>query len=76
MQVQTGQEEKVLMEEKELTSELQQQKWSVVSFESVAVRNLTYDEARVWLEKLEKQKISGLCIITDEAAERMAEQKN
>lgn len=65
-----------LMNENELASELQEQRWSVVSFESVAVRNLTYDEARIWLEKLQKQKISGLCIVTDEAADRLTEKRN
>lgn len=55
-------------------SELNEPCWSVVSFESVAVHGLTYAEARSWLEKLQKQKVSGLCIVTDEAASRFAGQ--
>jgi hypothetical protein len=61
----------VAASENELTSELNEPRWSVVSFESVAVRNLTYDEAKKWLEKLKEQNVSGLCVVTDEAAERL-----
>lgn len=52
-------------------AEMNQPGWSVVSFEGVAVSNLTYTEAREWIEKLDRQKISGLCIVTDEAAARL-----
>lgn len=45
--------------------------WSVVTYESVAVGNLTYDEALDWVRKLDEQKVSGLCIVTDEAAARI-----
>jgi hypothetical protein len=69
MQAQTMQN--VAANENELTSELREPRWSVVSFESVAVRNLTYDEAKNWLEKLKKQNVSGLCVVTDEAAKRL-----
>jgi hypothetical protein len=69
MQAQTMQN--VAANENELTSELREPRWSVVSFESVAVRNLTYDEAKIWLEKLKKQNVSGLCVVTDEAAKRL-----
>ncbi|MDQ3800487.1 MAG: hypothetical protein M3384_13645 [Acidobacteriota bacterium] len=55
-------------------SELNEPCWSVVSFESVAVHGLTYAEARGWLEKLQKQNVAGLCIVTDEAASRFAGQ--
>jgi hypothetical protein len=72
MQVQTA-HDAAMNEENELTSELNEPRWSVVSFESVAVRNQTYAEAKQWLEKLQKQNISGLCIVTDEAAERMTQ---
>ncbi|MGI8470380.1 MAG: hypothetical protein ACR2N3_18220 [Pyrinomonadaceae bacterium] len=59
-------------EENFAASELLEPRWSVVSFESVAVSGVTYDEAAKWMEKLGKQKISGLCIITDEAAARFS----
>lgn len=62
--------------ENEISSELNEPRWSVVSFESVAVRGLPYAEARNWLEKLQKQNISGLCIVTDEAAARISGQKD
>jgi hypothetical protein len=59
--------------ENDASSELNEPRWSVVSFESVAVRGLTYRDAKSWLEKLEKQNISGLCVVTDEAAARISE---
>lgn len=62
--------------ENEVSSELGEPRWSVVSFESVAVHGLNYADAKNWLEKLQKQNISGLCIITDEAAARMSGQKD
>lgn len=61
--------------ETEVSSELNEPRWSVVSFESVAVHGLNYTDAKNWLEKLQKQNISGLCIVTDEAAARISEQK-
>lgn len=53
------------------SSELSEQIWSVVNFESVVASSLTYDEATEKLKQLAEKKISGLCIITDEAAERV-----
>lgn len=54
-------------------SELRQPVWSVVSFERRAAKNLTYAEAERKIVELEKQGVSGLCLITDAAAERIAE---
>lgn len=51
-------------------SEMTQPCWSVITYESVAVSGLTYAEALEWVEKLRSQKVSGLCIVTDSAAER------
>lgn len=53
------------------SSEISEPRWSVVTYESVAVSGMTYDEALEWLKKLETKKISGLCIVTDEAAARV-----
>lgn len=53
------------------TSELNLSQWSVVSFEKSVAGNLTYAEAVQKLNELAAQKIAGLCIITDEAAERL-----
>lgn len=52
------------------SSELNEPRWSVITYESVAVSGLTYAEAEEWIEKLNAQNISGLCIVTDEAARR------
>ncbi len=52
-------------------SELHDSRWSVVSFEARAASNLTYAQATEKLAELAAQKISGLCIITDEAAARI-----
>ena len=53
-------------------SELREPRWSVVSFETRTAKNLTYSEAEQRITQLGKQGVSGLCIITDEAAERIS----
>jgi hypothetical protein len=55
----------------EETKELSELRWSVITFENCAVKGLTYEEAVEWCKKLYKQGLSGLCIVTDEAAERV-----
>lgn len=57
--------------EETFSSELNQPCWSVVTYKSVAVSHLTYDEANQWASDLEKQGISGLCIVTDAAANKI-----
>jgi len=57
--------------ENDSPSELSEPRWSVVSFESCAASSLTYEQATEKLAELEAQKVSGLCIITDEAAVRI-----
>lgn len=54
-------------------SELSEPRWSVVTYESIAAANLTYEEALELAKKLDSQKISGLCIITNQAAARISE---
>lgn len=56
-------------------SELELPVWSVVTFEKTAASGLTYPEAAETLEKLKAEKVSGLCIVTDEAAARMPKNK-
>ncbi len=56
----------------DFSDELNAPRWSVVSFESRVAGNLTYDKALKKLKQLEAKKISGLCIITDEAANRIS----
>ena len=53
--------------------ELNQPYWSVVTYKSIAVSHLTYDEAAQWSADLKKEGVSGLCVITDEAASRIAD---
>lgn len=57
--------------DEDFSSELNEPRWSVVSFEKPEAKNLTYNEAARKLKKLAARKISGLCIITDEAAARI-----
>lgn len=56
----------------DVSSELKLPRWSIVTFEGVAMSGLDYEEALKWLEKLDQQKISGLCIVTDDAAARIS----
>lgn len=55
-----------------LLSELDQQIWSVISFEKRVGKNLKYADAASMLKELVGEKISGLCIVTDDAAEKMS----
>lgn len=57
----------------EFPHELRLPIWSVVSFEKREAVNLTYSEAEQKLAELETQKVSGLCIVTDETAARIAD---
>lgn len=52
-------------------SELNEPCWSVVSFEKRVAERLTYEQAAQKLAELAAGKTSGLCIITDEAANRI-----
>lgn len=70
----TTQENEEVSSEETISSELNEPVWSVVSFEKSLKNNLTYDEALELMEKSKAKKISGLCIITDEAAQRLTEQ--
>lgn len=53
-------------------SELRARVWSVISFEECEASGLTYAEAEQKLAELEAQNFSGLCIVTDEVAARIA----
>ena len=52
-------------------SELAALLWAVISFDKCEAKNLTYEQAEQKMRELTAQKVSGLCIITDEAAERI-----
>ena len=53
------------------SSELLSERWSVISFEKCEASGLTYAEAKQRIAEFEKQRIAGLCIVTDEAAARI-----
>lgn len=57
---------------KVVLSELVAPCWSVATFEKCAASNLTYEQAERKLAELAAEKAAGLCIITDEAGERIA----
>lgn len=59
--------------DKDFSSELNVPQWSVVSFETRLASGLTYDGAAKKMKQLKAKKISGLCIITDEAAKRITD---
>lgn len=59
------------MSSPEVSFELGEPRWSVVTFETCAAKNLTYDEAFQKMRELKEQNVSGLCIVTDEAAARL-----
>ncbi|HYJ89682.1 MAG TPA: hypothetical protein VEV84_00105 [Pyrinomonadaceae bacterium] len=52
-------------------SELDQPIWSVVSFERTEAAGLIYAAAAEKIAELEKQHVSGLCIVTEAAAARV-----
>lgn len=51
-------------------SELDELRWAVVSFDRTEASGLTYKQALQWMSELDLQGVAGLCLITDEAAER------
>jgi hypothetical protein len=52
-------------------SELELPRWSVVSFDKCEASGLTYSAAIHLLETKEAEGVYGLCIVTDEAAQRI-----
>ncbi len=53
-------------------SELNEPRWSVISFEKCEATDLTYDKAARKLQKLAANNISGLCIVTNKAAQKVS----
>ena len=53
-------------------SEWREPRWSVVSFEQLVASDLTYEEAGQKIAEQMNQGVSGLCIVTDEAAKRIS----
>ncbi|MFN2413355.1 MAG: hypothetical protein ABR535_09945 [Pyrinomonadaceae bacterium] len=52
-------------------SELDENRWSVVSFSKCEASGLTYSSAVNKLKELETVKVNGLCIVSDETAARL-----
>lgn len=80
MNLETAQAEEVAPAENnsepEVLFDLNERMWAVVTFESCAAKNLTYNEAFQKMQELKAQNASGLCIVTDEAAERIQKKTN
>lgn len=54
-------------------SELEQPRWAVISFERREGSELTYSQAVNLLKELESRKVTGLAIVTDEAAAKIGD---
>jgi hypothetical protein len=57
-----------------MTSELGKEKWAVVSDRGCEATGLTHEDARRLVHRLAGEGRHGLCIMTGEAASRMAAQ--
>jgi len=55
----------------ELRNELNEPRWAVIGANDRTVRHLTYEQAIECLNVLDSEGIFGLCIVTDETAERL-----
>ena len=55
----------------EAVSDLEQPRWSLVSFERREAGGLTYNQAVALMAELDNHGMPGLCIITDQAASRL-----
>jgi hypothetical protein len=53
-----------------MTSDLQRQQWAVLSERGCEATHLSHEEARRLVHKLASEGRHGLCIVTNEAAER------
>ncbi len=54
-----------------VTSELREPIWTVVSFDKREAEKLTYAEAETKIAELAAQKVPGLCILTAQAASKV-----
>lgn len=53
-------------------AELDQPRWAVISFDECEAGNLTYEAAARLLAELEAKGVTGLCVVTDRTAARLA----
>ena len=54
-----------------IMSELEMERWAVLSDRGVEATGLTHEDARRLVHRLAGEGRHGLCIVTDEAASRM-----
>jgi hypothetical protein len=54
-------------------SELNEQRWAIISQRGVEASALTYEDALKLIRRLSAEKVSSLAIVSNEAAERDAE---
>ena len=52
-------------------SELGERRWAVLSERGSEAAGLTYEEAAALVRRLRRRDVSGLCVITDEAARHL-----
>jgi hypothetical protein len=57
-------------------SELTEQRWAVLSERGCEATSLTYAQAAELMRALRREKVSGLSVITDDAARRAAPNNN
>ncbi len=62
--------------DEKLASELECPTWSVISFERREAGGLTFANAARHMAELDAAGVSGLCLLTDEAAERVTVSKS
>ncbi len=53
------------------TSELDSNRWAVISFERCEADRLTYSQAAAKMRELDERRIAGLCLVTQETAQRV-----
>lgn len=53
-------------------TELNEPRWAVISFDKVEAGNLAYADAARLLADLDKKGVTGLCVVTDQTASRLA----
>ncbi len=56
-------------------SELNERRWAVLSERGSEQSGLSYEEAAALIARLRGERVSGLCVITDEAASRLPRAK-
>lgn len=55
----------------EETNDLREPLWAVIAFDGPVAKGLTYDEAMQRISEVSEEEKPGLCVVTNEVAERM-----